>query len=484
MNVLHKIIHGMTNEDIRTYKIYAKRTAEAESRKDLKLFEEYRKTEHPDEKEIAARIYGKAASMNSFHRLKNRLSEEINKSLILTRITENVNLPLYNLHLYSHYYQRNDYQLAYFYWKKSLRYALECQDFELVDMIYSYGMNLARVVPDLVPTDLIAKMRINGRYLMVKKHTDEMLAQLSYRIRTTQVYSKVEMNEFKVFQSEVNKYLKFNDIEQIDVLKIRFLKLNAQILIVQEKFEELSDYLLQNFDYIKQCALFSGPDKEMKIELFIYLINSLNAVRKYHEAIQYAQELKEYLESEGKVYYEKFVYFCYQSRVNAFAELKQHQKALDELEEAERLKITRLNPSYEIFAMINTAICRYELHDYTKAAKTLGRLYLLPGFRQLDKLLKLKVEIAELIIRIEKGDLDLADYKWRVLMKDYEIQKTHNTPEKHLLDIIRIILDQNVSALKSKIAQSYASMKDLDESAGKNLIDYKEWVLSKHKWLS
>jgi len=222
----------------------------------------------------------------------------------------------------------------------------------------------------------------------------------------------------------------------------------------------------------------------MKIELFIYLINSLNAVRKYHEAIQYAQELKEYLESEGKVYYEKFVYFCYQSRVNAFAELKQHQKALDELEEAERLKITRLNPSYEIFAMINTAICRYELHDYTKAAKTLGRLYLLPGFRQLDKLLKLKVEIAELIIRIEKGDLDLADYKWRVLMKDYEIQKTHNTPEKHLLDIIRIILDQNVSALKSKIAQSYASMKDLDESAGKNLIDYKEWVLSKHKWLS
>lgn len=484
MNILHKIIQAMSNEDIRTYKIYAKRTSEGESRKDLKLFEEYRKSEEPDDRLIAMKIYGKSAGMNSFHRLKNRLAEEINKSLILTRITENTNLPMYNLQLYNHYYQRNDYRLAYFYWKRSLKHALECHDFELVDMIYSYGMNMARVVSELVPSELISKIKENGRFLKIKKQTDEMLARLSYQIRTTQNFTRSQIHELEEFQNEVNEFMADENLIAIDVLKIRFLKLKSQIFIVQEKFEALCNLLLENFHYIKHCTVFSGADKEMKIELFIYLVNSLNAERKFHEAVKYAQELKEFLEKEGKVYYEKFVYFCYQSRVNAFAELKQHQKALEELEEAEQLKITGLNPSYEIFAMINTAICLYELHQYARAAKTLGRLYLLNGFRRLDNSLKIKVEVAELIIRYEKGDFEQADYKWRMLMKDYEIQKANKTPEKYLLEIIRLMLDQNVAAQKSQIADNYRKMVEAEKNSGKNLIDYKEWVRSKHQWLS
>src|SRR4051812_45025519 len=82
MDILNQVISGMNKEQIRFFKMYASRFT-SDDRKDLLLFDYIRKSgEVYNEEKIVKKLYN-SKDKNAFYRLKNRLLQDINKSITI-----------------------------------------------------------------------------------------------------------------------------------------------------------------------------------------------------------------------------------------------------------------------------------------------------------------------------------------------------------------------------------------------------------------
>ena len=77
MNTLFQLIKSMNTYECRAFKLTDNRTNQSPDRKDIILFEYYRKHNNKcDEKKIAKKFYGD--NINAFYMLKNRLLSKAN----------------------------------------------------------------------------------------------------------------------------------------------------------------------------------------------------------------------------------------------------------------------------------------------------------------------------------------------------------------------------------------------------------------------
>lgn len=94
MNALFELIKAMNTYECRHFKLIANRTNQAPGRKDIILFDYYRKQNYEfDEKKIAKKLYGN--NINAFYRLKNRLLSNLKNSLTLNHMKHDEELIIY-----------------------------------------------------------------------------------------------------------------------------------------------------------------------------------------------------------------------------------------------------------------------------------------------------------------------------------------------------------------------------------------------------
>jgi hypothetical protein len=94
MNALFELIKAMNTYECRHFKLIANRTNQAPDRKDIVLFDYYRKhNDKCDEKKIAKKLYGD--NINAFYRLKNRLLSNLKNSLTLNHMSQDDELIIY-----------------------------------------------------------------------------------------------------------------------------------------------------------------------------------------------------------------------------------------------------------------------------------------------------------------------------------------------------------------------------------------------------
>ena len=92
MSTLQEVILSMSKEELRFFKLYSSRTNSSKTRKDILLFDQIKKTEQFSESKFQEKYYKQ--NKNAFYRLKNRLLEDINKSLTLQYIDEEADISL------------------------------------------------------------------------------------------------------------------------------------------------------------------------------------------------------------------------------------------------------------------------------------------------------------------------------------------------------------------------------------------------------
>jgi len=89
MDIFQNLIAVMNKEEIRHYKLFIKRTSIQNERKDEILFDYTKRNfENFNEEKISTILYNKE-DKNAYYRLKNRLLEDIGKSLLLQHYKDN-----------------------------------------------------------------------------------------------------------------------------------------------------------------------------------------------------------------------------------------------------------------------------------------------------------------------------------------------------------------------------------------------------------
>jgi len=221
MQILQSIIQSLSKEELRYFKIYISRLNYGEDRKDIALFEMFKeKAESLDEDEAARLLYG-GKDKNAYYRLKNRLLQELNKSLMLQHIEEEDSKIQFFYALYKLFDTKKNKEAAAYYLKQMEKIATEQKNHQWLDILYSEAINFSLKDTDINPLEYIKKRAANYEVLNRLREMDQVLAAISYQLKISQNYSSKKNDIFLLLEQMIKKYSDDSNLKKDAVFTIK-----------------------------------------------------------------------------------------------------------------------------------------------------------------------------------------------------------------------------------------------------------------------
>lgn len=481
MNTLYEIIGLLNKEEARHLKLLMSRTNDTAERKDIRLFDHIRKAypNHNEEK-IVQQLYSGRTDKNVLYRLKNRLLEQIDQSLSIQYFERShESLTFHYINLSRLFYQKRNFAIAGTYLKKAEKKAKEAGSLELLDIIYSDFIKISQESVSINPEVYIEKRRSNRKELTDLQQIDDVLAVLSHRIKVSQNFSK----EDKIVELLQKAIREFTDTRLHKSIPLRFKVYNAvsRILLQQGNYHSLEIYLLKTFKQFTKEKLFNKDNHETKLQMITYIINALFKNGKTSQSLEYTELLKQSMNEHNKLLYDKYLFFYYNSLVINYSEIDK-EKAIEILEEAKSMKAIQKLPIYTVFIYLNLAVLFFDLAQYKKALKGLVHMKLQDDYKKLDEAFRLKINVAEMIIRFELKDEDMVEKLIIDTKQEFDnlLGSANLKEEKLFLDVLgKMIYTSSVNS-DSKLGASIKSLLK-EKTTNDNIIDFRLWLSEKVK---
>jgi hypothetical protein len=480
MDVLNQMVNILNKEEVRYFKLYAHRQQSNEERKDILLFDLIRKSsaETNDEK-LHKKLYGNG-DKNSFYRLKNRLIDDINKSLSMQHYNDNELLFIYHLmSLVRIYTGKSEFQLAFHFLKKAEQWALKIENHELLDNIYGEFIQLSHQLLVINPEKYIALRTDNSLKVNQLRQMDDLLAVVSYKLKVSQNFGEKQNNLLEVLENTTKQFVNETSVIKTARFRFKLYGLVSQLLLQKKDFINLEIYLLESWESFNTEQLFNKNNHDSKLQMLTYIVNTLFKNKKINESLIFAEKLNTAMKEFNNLFYDRYEIFYYNALVNNYSTYDVN-KAIDLLKEMQLNKNVNKVPFYELFIYLNLATSYFDLRQFNQAIKNLNKLYLIEAFKKADETLQFKISIAELIIRYELKDGDLWKYRYDQIMKDYApiFSKEINRKEKEFVALLKKATDSAIGIkdreLKEEI-QMYIKNYTDDEHEDE-IINYIIWL--------
>ncbi|HEX8515395.1 MAG TPA: hypothetical protein VF868_04290 [Bacteroidia bacterium] len=481
MQILQNIIGVMTKDEIRHYKILINRT-EKPDRKDELLFDHI-KRQYPDynEEKIRRKLY-ETEDKNAFYRLKNRLLEDIGKSLSLNYYDDTVlNFISNNLLLSRLFRQKGQFRIAFHYLNKAERKAFNKENLDWLDIIYGDFIQLSHETLDINPEEYIRKRKNNRSKLNKLQEIDDILAALIYRIRSSQNFAKQNTEILGLLQKTVNDFSKSKEVKTSPVLRFKIYDSVSRILLQQQNFVSLEKYLLKTYTEFSSEKLFNQNNHDTKLQMLTYLINSLFKNGKIDLSLKYAGQLKDAMQEYNRMLKDKYQFYYYNSLVINYS-VKDIDKAITILHEAKNDAVIRKLPMYNVFVYLNLSVLNFGKGEFKEALRNLVKPLLEDAYSNLDEAFRFKLAVFELMIRYELNDHDYLEHKTGRLKKEYKLLL--KKPEyKHQWQMIAVIeklnLSPNIKKDKALLKQVQAFITEKEHSQDSDIVSYSNWLKKK-----
>ncbi len=473
----------MTKEELRFFKIYISRNTAEGDRKDVLLFDYIRhKGEKYNEDKVALKLYPDGEK-NSFYRLKNRLIEEVNKSLTLQYFGEDeASNTLQFISLAYLFFNRNNYPVAYHFIRKAEKKATVQENYELLDIIYSEYIKLSHEMVSINPETYIKLRKENSVRLREIRQIDDVLAAVKYKLKITQNFSPGENPVIQMLSKTVDDFSQDSELKKSPALRFKIYQAVSQVLLQHHDYKNLEDYLITTYTQFTDEHLFNKGNHLTKLQMLTYSVNTLFKNWKVKQSLEYAEKLKAAMEEFGKLHYDKYLFFYYNSLVINYSKIDL-DKAIEILEQLENNEQLKKTPFYEVFVYLNLAIFRFEKGDYRNAIKNLNKLVVHESYKNADRSLRFRIAIAELIIRLELDDMEFLDYRTTQIKKEYKdlLQNDENKRELKLIEIIRYVALHGISKKNKKLNELITLFLNDEQAAGSDtdVINYNKWLKSK-----
>lgn len=480
MNILQQLIAGMNKEQIRFFKLLACRTMTHDHRKDILLFDYIRKTgEGYSEEKIFNKLYA-SKDKNAFYRLKHRLLNDLNKSISIQHFEDDDFIyTCHMLALYKYFADNNKLKEAEYYLKKAEGGAKSLESFELLDIIYGEYIRLSQETLHINPEGYIEKRKKNQQQIHELRAIDDLLAVVTYRLKTTQNFSPEKNPLLDLLKQTTDDFVLDRDLKKSPTLRFRIYRAVSQVLLQRHDYKPLELYLLNIYKEFEREKLFNKNNHDTKLQMLTYLVNTLFKNNKLKQSLQYAELLRKAMEEFHHILYDKYFFFYYNSLVINYSILDK-DKAIEILEDLKDNEKIKSNSFYHLFVYLNLATQWFDKKNYKEAIKHISRLYLLDGYKTADRSLKFKIAVSELIIRFELQSLDVLEYKMAQVKKDYKdlLSREEHLNEKDLLMILRELINSPQPSknknLRPRIAQFIERNKKVTEET--EIISYAEWM--------
>lgn len=478
----------MNKEQVRFFKMYTSRFT-VEDRKDLLLFDYIRKSgEKYEEEKILKKLYN-GKEKNAFYRLKNRLLQDINKSITIQHFDDEETIFTFHLlALVRFYFNKNDIDAANYFLNKAEAKAKSVENFELLDVIYGEFIRLSHEKTSINPEVYISKRKENHEQINQLRAIDDILAAVSYRLKITQNFSTEENPVLTLLQKTVDDFSQDKELKKSHKLRFKLYHAVSQILLQKRNYQALEDYLLSIYKEFNKEKLFTKSNHDTKLQMLTYIVNALFKNNKLKISLKYAEDLKQAMEEYHHMLYDKYIFFYYNSLVINYSILDR-EKAISILEDLRDNEKIKSNTFYQVFVYVNLMLLWFDKRQYQNAIKNLNKLYLLDNYKSTDVALRFRIVMAELIIRYELKDFDLLEYKINQVKKDFKVflHLKENEREKEFISILIGVINSPDYRMDNKLVNrvsNFLKFKDNFSSDDTEMINYKSWLMEKFSKLS
>lgn len=487
MNILPEIIGLLSKEEVRNFKLFANRTNEGGSRKDITMFD-FIKRSYPDfdEEKLFRKLYpGAGKDKNAYYRLKNRLTEDVGMSLSLLHYhASDINYILNNYLLAKLFITRNKRDLSVYYMARAEKKAAAIEAFHLLDMLYNEYIRLSHEILDINPEEYIQKRRDNRQKLNRLQEIDDVLAVMIYQVKRSQNFARGNERINELLSKTVNTYANSPEVKNSPLLRFKIYDSLSRLLLQQHDYKALEKYLLKTYAEFEKEKLFNKSNHDTRLQMLTYICNALFKNDKSQESLAYAAQLHRAMRDFSGALYDKYLFFYYNILVNNYA--RNHvEKAIEILNEAKEQKAIREHPVYIGFVYLNLAVSYFGMRDFRSSLRSIVRLYMLESYRKLDEAFRFKISITELIVRYELADHDFIEERVKQLKKEFRnsLQLPEFARERKLIEIIQLLIGTASVKTDKKVRRAVAGFTS-DRSAGTEgaeIINYNEWLAEKIK---
>ncbi|HEY1040980.1 MAG TPA: hypothetical protein VGF30_16310 [Bacteroidia bacterium] len=482
MQTLEDIIRNLSKEEIRNFKLFITRTNANTERKDIQLFDSYRKNNGElDEDKVFKKLYD-SSDKNPFYRLKNRLLEDVGLSLLLLNYNQNaINFVLNNFLLAKLFIQKNKWEIAIYYLNKAEKKAREIDEPALLELLYNEYIKLSQEVLEVNPKEYIDKRRQNRDKLNQIQEIDDVLALVTYNIKASQTFGKGDEEIYEQLQQTVESFSNSKTLNDNIQLRFKLYHAVSKILLQQHNYVALEKYLQKTYREFSQKKLFTIHNHETKLQMLTYLCNSLFRNNKISESLEFAQRLNEAMREFNNSLRDKYVFYYYNILVNNYAK-SNLTKAIEILNEAKEEVVIRNHPLHIGFVYLNLAVSHFGLKEYRQSLKQLSRLYMLESYPNLDAAFRFKIAVFEIMVRYDSGDTEFVLTRLSQLQNEFKalMNQKNFEKEKSMCGFIKSLVTTTQPSAKTKLKTNIRTFISKNiEQEDSEIVSYSEWLKGK-----
>jgi hypothetical protein len=483
--MLTELVHSLNKEEIRFYKLYAQRYASGRDGLSIRLLDLMRRDpDNANEEAIFRALYGDSGDKNTYYRLKNRLQEDLCDTLTLLHFGKHETNDIHRLIcVYNILYQKEQYELAYYFLRKAEKNAKQTENFELLDLIYTNVVKLSNEIISINPEEYLALQTANALMIDRMRQMDQVLAVLNYRIKLTQNFQRGNETLLRLVDKTVRDFARDKSINDNRGFQIKLYRAISQAMVQKQQFKQLEPFLLKTYDTFVAKKWFDKATHDTHLQMLVYICNALFKNRKFEESIKFAKLLGEEMKKYEGVLYEKYVFFYYNSLANNYSQTNTN-KALAVLDEFEHVNRKSRSSYYEQFIHLHRATFYFDLHKYPDAVKSMIKLYVNDHYKRADRNFKYKIEIAEVIMQYESKDYDTVIRRIKQVKKTYKdlLKDKAYTHDRVALDILQTLSDAETTKPDDKLSKKINDLiKDLikTDQEEEHVINYLTWLAPK-----
>jgi hypothetical protein len=481
MNTLQEIILSMSKEELRFFKLYASRTNSHKTRKDILLFDEIKKSEKFSESKFQEKHYKQ--NKNAYYRLKNRLLEDINKSLTLQYLDEEADLSLMkNIVISRIFKSKGKYKIALDFLKKAEKKALQLEAHEILNIVYFEIIKLSHDISTIDVVGYIQKKKDNNIARNKIQEIDNILAAVMYRLKKAQNFSGKNAPIISLLEKTVADFSQDKNTASSSKLRIKIFQAASRVLIQRHDFVALEEYLNHTFLEFTKDGLFTKKTHENKLRMLTFLINALFKNNKLEKSLQKTQLLFEAMQEYDGFLHDKFLFYYYNSLVINYSKID-NAKAIEILLKAKEEKVIKNSDYNYFFVCSNLALLYFDKKQFKPSIKYLSRIILHKNFYDFALSFQLKIVSAELIIRYEIEDFDYLEQRIYQVEKEFKVilLQEEFKREQLLIHIIKKLMftnninhDKNLKTDIDCLLNSTTS-RQAEET---DIINYNKWLLA------
>lgn len=423
MDAIREIIHTLTDEEQKEFRHFAQRQRKRTQRKDLELFDLFKKKEVLKPAAVITKLYGTTAKKEAYHGLRKRLLKQLTDYIVLRNLETDsaaVSSAMGQLSLARYLFDQRSEELAWKYLQKAEQLATESEQYDLLNAIYNLQIEKSAILPDLDLDHLIQQQRHN------KKLADEdERANMANALVKRELLRMRREGEDIDFAAVIDRQLSAFNLKEAMTerpkLLFNLISMSRSAILVKKDFYNFEPFLIRNYERLEKEIGFTARQQNYRLSFLYMIAHTLYRNKKFDRSISYLDQLNELIQKEGKAYFSlHYANYTQLYAANLFfkGELESATTLLLGLLEDKKV---RLQTEDQLNITVNLGIYYFHHNTLKKAHAMLLSIYHTDKWceKVMGKEWVLKKNLMEVLLYYDMEHTEVAESRMRSIERNY-----------------------------------------------------------------